>query len=178
MGFHSRRVLWAVIFTAVSGCVAALLIPCSLELRVTQVDGGTALLVLPMRPGERFTLRYVHSVEGAPIWEVHSVDASGTLFVEEERYSKFGAGMGKTPGVGRMVRRGPYEVIEEMHRPTGDFVLRVGSPSVAHTVIWRGHRVNLSEQVPHQAVRFQARRISAASCLLRRLRPHDAMPRP
>jgi hypothetical protein len=79
-------------------------------------------------------------VENAPIWETHSVDPSGRIFIEEERYLKFGAGMGKMPGVGRMVRRGPYEVIEDMHMPTGDFVLRIGSPGVDHTLIWRGKR--------------------------------------
>ena len=91
-----------------------------------------------MAPGERFTIHYYHSVENAPIWEEHSLDAEGRIYIEEERYLKYGAGMGKMPGVGRMVRRGPYEVIEDMHMPTGDFILRVGSPGVDHTVIWRG----------------------------------------
>jgi hypothetical protein len=104
--------------------------PGGLELRITPVRGKAPLLVLPLDPGERFTIHYYHSVENAPIWETHSLDPSGRIFIEEERYLKFGAGMGKMPGVGRMVRRGPYEVIEDMHMPTGDFVLRIGSPGV------------------------------------------------
>ncbi len=106
------------------------LAPGGLELRITPRQGGEPLLVLPLQPGERFTVHYYHSVENAPIWEVHSVDAAGKIYIEEERYLKFGAGMGKMPGVGRMVMRGPYEVITDMHQPTGDFVLRVGSPGV------------------------------------------------
>jgi hypothetical protein len=101
--------------------------------RITPVRGQAPLLVLPLDPGEPFTIHYYHSVENAPIWETHSLDPSGRIFIEEERYLKFGAGMGKMPGVGRMVRRGPYEVIEDMHMPTGDFVLRIGSPGVDHT---------------------------------------------
>ena len=116
-----------------AGCVLfflllALTTPGGLELRVVPVKGGPPLLVLPLNPGERFTLHYYHSVENAPIWEEHSLDEKGRIYIEEERYLKFGAGMGRMPGVGRMVRRGPYEVIEDMHLPTGNFVLRVGSP--------------------------------------------------
>ena len=131
-----------------------------------------------MQPEERFTLHYVHSVEHAPIWEVHSLDSAGRIFIEEERYLKFGAGMGKMPGVGRMVRRGPYEVIEDMHWPTGDFVLRVGSPGVDHTVIWRETRTNLSATVPHEAVRFSARPVSRLHRIWRSLFPHAATPEP
>ncbi len=150
--------------------------PGGLELTVTPVDGGDPLLVLPLDPGERFTIRYYHSVENAPIWEVHSVDDKGRIFIEEERYLKFGAGMGRMPGVGRMVRRGEYEVIEDMHMPTGDFVLRIGSPGVDHTVLWRGTEKNLSAIAPHMAVLFSANTVKLYDSLWRKFRPHPATP--
>jgi hypothetical protein len=152
-------------------------LPGGLELTVTPVKGGSPLLVAPLQPGERFTLHYYHSVENAPIWEEHSLDAEGRIFIEEERYLKFGAGMGRMPGVGRMVRRGDYEVIEDMHMPTGDFILRVGSPGVDHTVIWRNHRKNLSAVAPHEAVQFAARPVNLLYNLWRRIWPHPATPR-
>ena len=165
-----------------AGLVAALLfiawrLPGGLELTVTPVKGGPPLLAVPMQPRERFTVHYYHSVENAPIWEEHSLDETGRIFIEEERYLKFGAGMGHMPGVGRMVRRGKYEVIEDMHMPTGDFVLRVGSPGVDHTVIWRGRRKNLSAVAPHVAVRFAGHPVSLLYRLWRRLVPHPAAPR-
>jgi hypothetical protein len=147
-----------------------------LELRVTPVDGHQPLLVLPLNPGEAFTLHYYHSVENAPIWEVHTLDATGRIFIEEERYLKFGAGMGKMPGVGRMVRRGPYEAIVDMHMPTGDFVLRIGSVGVDHTLLWRGTRTNLSAIAPHGAVQFSGRPVSWGYALWRRHFPHRATP--
>jgi hypothetical protein len=134
------------------------------------------LLVLPLEPGERFTLHYYHSVENAPIWEEHSLDETGRIYIEEERYLKFGAGMGRMPGVGRMVRREPYEVIEDMHMPTGDFVLRIGSRGVDHTIIWRGTATNLSAVAPHQAVSFSARPVSLLYGWWRRFLPHPATP--
>jgi hypothetical protein len=155
---------------------AVLLTPAGLELQVVPAKGGLPLLVLPMKPGERFTIHYYHSVENAPIWEEHSLDETGRIFIEEERYLKFGAGMGRMPGVGRMVRRGPYEVIEDMHMPTGNFILRIGSPGVDHTVMWRGHSVNLSAMAPHVAVQFSARPAGRWYALWRRWFPHPATP--
>ncbi len=170
------RTLMAAIGLAMLLLAAARILPGGLELRITPVKGGPPLLVLPLEPGEHFTVHYYHSVENAPIWETHSLDPSGRIFIEEERYLKFGAGMGKMPGVGRMVTRGPYEVIEDMHMPTGDFVLRIGSGGVDHTIIWRGSRTNLSARAPHVAVQFSARRVSLLHYLWRHLFPHDATP--
>ena len=164
-----------------AGLVAAFFLitwhlPGGLELTITPVKGGPPLLVLPLKPGERFTIRYYHSVENAPIWEEHSLDAEGRIFIEEERYLKFGAGMGRMPGVGHMVRRGDYEAIENMHMPTGNFVLRIGSPGVDHTIIWRGHSKNLSAVAPHVAVQFSGRPVSLLYKLWRRIVPHPATP--
>ena len=164
-----------------TGCLITLLAlamaaPGGLELQVVPVKGGPPLLVLPLEPGERFTLHYYHSVENAPIWEEHSLDEKGRIYIEEERYLKFGAGMGRMPGVGRMVQRGPYEVIEDMHMPTGDFILRIGSRGVDHTIIWRGLSTNLSLVAPHQAVRFSARPVSLLLRWWRRFFSHPATP--
>ena len=156
--------------------LAGLVIPGGLELQLTPVKGGKPLLVLPLEAGERFTLHYYHSVENAPIWEEHSLDAQGRIYIEEERYLKFGAGMGRMPGVGRMVQRGPYEAITDMHMPTGNFILRVGSPGVDHTIIWRGTRYNLSAVAPHEAVRFTGRPVSLLYRQWRRIFPHGATP--
>jgi hypothetical protein len=167
--------------TVAAGLIFVLLLvswrlPGGLELTITPVKGGPPLLAVPLQPGERFIIHYYHSVENAPIWEEHSLDETGRIFIEEERYLKFGAGMGRMPGVGRLIRRGEYEVIEDMHMPTGNFVLRIGSPGVDHTVIWRGHRKNLSAIAPHTAVQFSARPVSLLYCLWRRLAPHPAAP--
>ena len=155
---------------------AAMITPDGLELKLVPAKGGQPLLVLPLEPGERFTLHYYHSVENAPIWEEHSLDRKGRIYIEEERYLKFGAGMGRMPGVGRLVKKGPYEAIVDMHMPTGNFILRIGSRGVNHTVIWRGTATNLSAVAPHQAVRFSARPVSLLYGWWRRFLPHPATP--
>lgn len=152
--------------------------PGGLVLSVTPVQGGAPLLQLPLMPGQRFTLRYVHSVDKAPIWEEHSVGATGEIYVEEERLVMFGAGMGELPGRGRLTGRGSLQVIEGMHWPLGSFVLRVGSPGVDHTIVWDGGEMNLSALAPGQAVVVSARPVNLAQKLWRRLaamagRAHD-----
>jgi hypothetical protein len=137
-----------------------LFLPGGLFLNLTPVTGSRPLVGIWLDPGERFTLRYIHSVEKSPVWETHSVDARGRIYIEEERYLKLGAGMGQMPGVGRTVQRGSYEVIEDMHMPTGDFVLRIGSQGIDHTLIWRGGEINLTDLAPHTAVQLSARRIN------------------
>jgi hypothetical protein len=133
------------------------LIPGGLELEVCLVKENRPILYLPLNPKECFTIHYYHSVENAPIWEKHSMDKAGNIYIEEERYEKFGAGMGKMPGVGRMVKEGRYEVIKDMHMAVGDFILRVGSPGVDHTIIWRNKKYNLSETIAHKAVKFSGK---------------------
>lgn len=148
--------------TALAGLFAAVLWvwsagPGGVELAVVPVRGGPPLWVGLLDPGERFTLHYVHSVDREPIWEVHSVDAAGRIYVEDERFVMVGAGMGDLPGRGRWTGSGGLQVIEGMHYPVGEFVLRVGSPGVDHTIEWRGTAVNLSERVPGEPVRFTTR---------------------
>lgn len=156
--------------------VGAWMRPGGVELRVTPLGGSDPLMVLPLSAGEPFTLYYYHSVEKTPIWEVHTLDPSGSIFIEEERYLKFGAGMGKMPGVGRMVSSGPYESIVDMHMPTGNFVLRIGSHDVDHMLLWRGTQTNLSGMAPHTAVRFSGRPVSRLYSLWRRAFPHRTTP--
>jgi len=171
-----RPSVWGTTGAIIGLALVAWFLPGGLELRITPVIKNGPLLVLPLKPAERFTVHYYHSVENAPIWEEHSLDEKGRIYIEEERYLKFGAGMGRMPGIGHMVRRGQYEVIENMHMPTGDFILRIGSPGVDHTIIWRGIRKNLSAVAPHEAVRFSARPVSLLYKMYRSLFPHSATP--
>ncbi len=174
----SMRSLWIVAGLAFCLALALLVLPGGFELTITPVGRDDPMLVLPMQPGETFTIHYYHSVEDAPIWETHSLDREGRIFIEEEKYLKFGAGMGKMPHVGKMVMEGPYEVIKDMHMPTGNFVLRIGSPGVDHTVIWRSRRINLSALAPHVAVRFAARKVSLAHLIWRTVLPDPVTPEP
>lgn len=153
-----------------------LAMPAGLELRIEPVAGGTPLLVASLDEGEGFTLHYIHSVDRQPIWEVHSVDRSGNIFIEEERFVMVGAGMGDLPGRGRWVGRDGLQVIEGMHYPLGEFVLRIGSLGVDHTILWRDTQTNLSAIAAGTAVLVAARPVKRFYSLWRYLVPHAATP--
>ncbi|MCK4768451.1 MAG: DUF1850 domain-containing protein [Desulfobacula sp.] len=166
----SSIIIFCVLGLVLSLILTAWLTPGGLELQITLVKEKKPVLVLPLKPGERFTLHYYHSVENAPIWEEHSMDKKGKIYIEEERYEKFGAGMGQMPGVGQRVKKGVYEAITDMHMPTGDFILRVGSPGVDHTIIWRDQRYNLSDTIAHKAVKFSGKSRSMLYLIWRTLK--------
>jgi len=144
--------LWMPVIGIILLFVVVWKLPGGLELTVSAQGEAKPLVAFPIDPGERFTLRYIHSVDKSPIWEVHSVDQDGNIFIEEERFVMFGAGMGHWEGHGTLKRQGEYQVIEDIHAPVEDFVLRVGDSSVNHVLIWRDTDVNLSQLVPGKAV--------------------------
>lgn len=154
-------------------------LPGGVVLSITPLDGGQPLLELPMEPGERFTLYYHHSVNGLPIWEDHSVDADGAIYIETERFRAFNAGMGEMPGRGRLVHRpGGPQAIEGMHDRVGEFVLRVGSPGVDHTILWRGTATSLSALAAGRRVLVAARPVNLLTRWRREAFPHPRTPRP
>ncbi|MBU0736425.1 MAG: DUF1850 domain-containing protein, partial [Proteobacteria bacterium] len=87
-----KPAIWLATGAILGLLLAAWFLPGGLELHITPLTRDRPLLVLPLNPGERFTIHYYHSVENAPIWEEHSLDEKGRIYIEEERYLKFGAG--------------------------------------------------------------------------------------
>jgi hypothetical protein len=123
-----------------------------LELVIRLTEGGPPLFSDFIEPGGRFTIRYTHSVDRTPIWEEHSVDAEGNIYIEKERFVMFGAGMGHWEGHGVLTTDGEYQVIENIHKPIGNFILRVGTEEIGHTLILGDQQVNLSRLAPGRAV--------------------------
>lgn len=166
----SQLRIWNIVCLILFIFMAARYLPGGHALKLTLVKEDKTVLTLPVKKGEWFTIRYYHSVENAPIWESHSIDEQGRIYIEEEKYEKFGAGMGKMPGVGRMVIEGKYEIIKDMHMPTGDFILRVGSRGVDHTLLWRNRVFNLSESFTHKAVQFSSQPIGFLENIILQIR--------
>jgi hypothetical protein len=80
--------------------------------------------------------------------------------------------MGHWQGHGRHVKKNGLQSLVGIHKPTGDFVLRVGSPKVGHTVLVGLDRTNLSLLTPGQAVRFSIRPMSFLEKTWRKFLPN------
>ncbi|KIX16025.1 DUF1850 domain-containing protein [Dethiosulfatarculus sandiegensis] len=168
----ARLTIKALCLTGLALLVAWLL-PSEQLLVVTRLSDQNPILEAPLKGEMGFTLYYHHSVNGMPIWEVHSVDKEGRIFIEEERFVSFNAGMGHWQGHGTHVNKDGFQSLVGIHKPTGDFVLRVGSPKVGHTVIVGPKRTNLSLLAPGQAVQFSIRPMSFLEKTWRKFLPNS-----
>jgi len=55
---------------------------------------GQELISIPIEPGENFTIRYIHSVDISPVYEVFYADEKKRIIIKETYFKMFGAGMG------------------------------------------------------------------------------------
>lgn len=123
------------------------------HLLVRNTASEEILFRFPVSQGQRFTIRYIHSVDLSPVWEDFSAWAQAGIVLERTCFFMFGAGMGHWEGRGRITGDENGRIcIEEMHQPLGSFLLRVGLPGVDHTLMIGEHKIHLSELIPGERV--------------------------
>jgi hypothetical protein len=103
---------------------------------------------VPVEYGQAVTMRYIHSVDLSPVFEVFRVEKDDGLVLEQTYFRMFGAGMGHWPGHGRLVDDGEWMRIVEIDRVLGSFVLRIGAKGVDHTIMVGDSELNLSHIAP------------------------------
>ena len=107
---------------------------------------GQAVLRLPLQSDETFTIRYIHSVDKTPVFEIFETDHKGRLTLQATYFKMFGAGMGHWQGRGFIDFDGKWTWIKNIHEPLGSFILRVGSLPVNHTLLYRKQEISLSKK--------------------------------
>ena len=63
------------------------------SLRVESPERGKILLDLPVQPGDRFYIHYIHSSDKTPIQDIFEVGEKGEMILIEENYLWYGAGL-------------------------------------------------------------------------------------
>jgi hypothetical protein len=115
------------------------------QLCVRDCNAEKMLLKIPVEYGQSFTIRYIHSVDISPVFEVFRVEKGIGLVLEETYFRMFGAGMGHWQGHGQLVHDGKWTRIKAINDPVGSFILRIGSKGVDHTILLGEQAINLSE---------------------------------
>jgi len=123
-------------------------------LLVIEKGNGKELISMPLEPGECFTIRYIHSVDISPVYEVLYADRKEGIIIKETYFKMFGAGMGHWPGRGRIVEKNGWIFIKDMNITIGEFYLRIGAPSVDHTILIKGQKIHLSRLIPGKRIRI------------------------
>jgi len=120
------------------------------HLVVRDLDNGNIIVSLKVKSNDRFTIRYIHSVDKKPIFEQFRLDPERGLVLEKTWFRMFGAGLGHWPGHGQLTQKDGWITIDKMDYTLGSFILRIGSPGVDHTILYRHQEINLSALAPGQ----------------------------
>jgi hypothetical protein len=99
-------------------------------------EAGKAQYMFPLKPGERFTVRFLHSWARSPVEEVFVVE-DGILKLKETVYEDFGAGLPHEPehsGSLMVVENGKIYV-RDIDRPVPNLQIRVGRLVANHELI-------------------------------------------
>jgi hypothetical protein len=128
-------------------------------LLIIEKGNGKELISIPIEPGEDFTIRYVHSVDISPVYEVFYADEKAGIIIKETYFKMFGAGMGHWPGRGRIVEKNGWIFIKDMNITIGEFYLRIGAPSVDHSILIKGQEIHLSRLIPGKRIRIYIKQV-------------------
>jgi hypothetical protein len=128
-------------------------------LLIIENGNGSSLISIPIEPGESFTIRYIHSVDISPVYEVFYADEKKGIVIKETYFKMFGAGMGHWPGRGSIVEQSGWTFIKDMNIAIGEFYLRIGAPSVDHTLLIKGQEIQLSRMIPGSRVRIYIKQV-------------------
>lgn len=123
------------------------------RLLIQDPETDAELLRLPLRADETFTIRYIHSVDHTPVFEIFEITPDGRLALNGTYFQMFGAGMGHWEGRGTLDFDGRWTWIRDIHEPLDAFILRVGAPTVNHTILYRDQEISLSQQWAGRRVR-------------------------
>ena len=128
------------------------------QLVISNFSTTEIIAALPVTAGEKFILRYIHSVDKTPIFEEFRLDLKQGLVLEKTWFTMFGAGLGHWPGHGDLSQNKEWITIDNIEQPLGSFILRIGALSVGHTIIYHDREINLSRRAPGVRVLVEFRR--------------------
>ncbi len=123
----------------------------SLTLVIKTFD-GMPLIQIPVKQGDIFTIYYIHSVDISPVYEVFSIDEKTGIVLQQSCMKMFGAGFDPWQAHGKIVEEGGWEKMVNLNVPLGTFLLRVGAPTVDHTLKIKGMNIYLSRMIPEKRV--------------------------
>ena len=110
------------------------------------------LVQIPVNQGDTFTIYYIHSVDISPVYEVFSIDRKKGIVLKRSCMKMFGAGFDPWQAHGKVISENGWLKMVGLNVPLGSFLLRVGAPTVDHTLKIRGMNIYLSRMIPEKRV--------------------------
>lgn len=91
-------------------------------------------LAFASRPGDRWNIRFTHSVEKTPWEEFFRVNGAGDMTLTHTRFQSFGWGYPYSAADGKISQTGDGRFLLEMDRPYKTVRLRVAKQAMQHVV--------------------------------------------
>jgi hypothetical protein len=91
-------------------------------------------------------------VDISPVYEVFSIDAKKGIILMQSCMRMFGAGFDPWQAHGKVIEEEGWLKMVALNVPLGSFLLRVGAPTVDHTLKIRGMKIFLSRMIPEKRV--------------------------
>ncbi len=116
------------------------------------------LLVIPVSLGDKFTIKYIHSVDRLPIYETFLIggDNHHDFLLSEVRFIMLGAGMGDWGG--ELIYNGEWTVLRNINKRLSSFCLRVSAIG-EQTLIVGDKVIKLRDIVPESSIlKFEIKR--------------------
>lgn len=123
-------------------------------------ERGDSLVQLRLAPGDEWCLAWNHSVEGFRVLDCYRY-REGRMVLTRSHQPDFAAGLGHFQGRGTQVSDGAGGYwIENIDEPVpGDrYLLRVGSPTVNHRLVYNDNVISLSALAAGERVSIQLHR--------------------
>jgi hypothetical protein len=152
---------WLVGFTAALMLAGFALWPARLALTVTDESSGRTVLIKPVRPGETFSIRFIHSVHRTPVEEQFRITAEREMVLERVVYETYGVGNPSGPGPGEVFRmeNGKF-MIAGINRHMTAIHQRIGQKTANHELVTDGQSMPLAAwSEPGSRVLLQVERV-------------------
>lgn len=65
------------------------------NLSIIDTRSGAIIKRFPMKDGDEFVVKFIHSVVKEPVYESFRIDTRGTIFLKQVKFRKIGVGYGK-----------------------------------------------------------------------------------
>ncbi|WP_171978785.1 DUF1850 domain-containing protein [Fictibacillus arsenicus] len=129
----------------VSVLAAASLYPAFLGLIIEDGETGEWLAFMDIKPGEEFSIKYIHSIHRTPVLETYLTNEEGIIIQTEMRFEEFGVGMpsGATGTEVFTQKNGTY-ILSNMNRTFPLLDIRTGQIIANHTLLYDGHEYPFS----------------------------------
>lgn len=111
-------------------------------IRVESLEREKLLLDVPIKPGGRFTIHYIHSSDKTPVHDIFEIGGNGEMILIEENFDWYGAGLEFMNWEQASITHENRKVKVHLKRHLPYLYLRVGRVA-NHTLILNGVAVSL-----------------------------------